>query len=80
VRQRRDKIGFATPENEWFRGPLRLLIEAGVRNTLDIFPGLFNVGKLDAAVKAALTGSPTTLNPWRLVNFGVWGKVFGMSA
>lgn len=80
VRQRRDKIGFATPQNEWFRGQLRPLIEAGVRNTLETFPGLFNEAKVDAALKAAMAGNPTTLNPWMLVNFGIWAKVFGMSA
>jgi hypothetical protein len=31
-------------------------------------------------LKAAMAGSPTTLNPWMLVNFGIWAKVFGMSA
>ena len=80
VRRRRDKIGFATPQNEWFRGQLRPLIETGVRNTMETFPGLFNEARVEVALKAAMAGSPTTLNPWMLVNFGIWAKVFGMSA
>jgi asparagine synthase (glutamine-hydrolysing) len=78
VRLRRDKIGFATPERDWFRGTLRPLMEAGVHSTLEIFPSLFNVPEVVAGLQAFMRGSPTWINPWLLVNFGVWGKVFNM--
>jgi asparagine synthase (glutamine-hydrolysing) len=34
ARKRRDKLGFSTPETEWFRGALRPAIEGGVEETL----------------------------------------------
>ena len=42
VRRRRDKLGFATPEEGWFRGPLRELALGGIEQTLGHFPGLLN--------------------------------------
>jgi asparagine synthase (glutamine-hydrolysing) len=80
VRQRRDKIGFATPQNEWFRTSLRPLIESGVRSTLELYPRLFNEKEVIAGVNASFDGSPTSINPWIVVNFGIWGRVFNMSA
>jgi asparagine synthase (glutamine-hydrolysing) len=80
VRQRRDKIGFATPQNEWFRTSLRPLIESGVRGTLELYPRLFNEKEVIAGVNASFDGSPTSINPWIVVNFGIWGRVFNMSA
>ena len=42
VRDRRDKLGFTTPEEAWFRGPLRELVRAGIAQTLARYPGLLN--------------------------------------
>ncbi len=42
VRSRRDKLGFATPEEAWFRGPLREAVLGGIEQTLARFPGLLN--------------------------------------
>jgi asparagine synthase (glutamine-hydrolysing) len=80
VRRRRDKIGFATPESRWFRGPLRPLLLKGARMTLEMFPNLFNEVEVVAGIQAYLCGKQTPINPWLLVNFGMWGKVFGMRA
>ena len=78
VRERRDKLGFATPEQRWFRGPLRPLVEQGVRETMDRYPDLLNRPQVEAYMKAALDGErPVDFTLWRIVNFGVWGKVFG---
>jgi asparagine synthase (glutamine-hydrolysing) len=40
VRNRRDKLGFATPEEDWFRGPLSEAVLAGVEQTLARYPEL----------------------------------------
>ncbi len=80
VRQRRDKIGFATPEIGWFRGSLRPLIEAGVRNTLEIFPDLFDQAEVMRLLRSAMENKPAPISMWRVVNFGIWGNVFGMRA
>jgi asparagine synthase (glutamine-hydrolysing) len=77
---RRDKLGFATPEETWFRGPLRPLILDGIEATLARFPGL-----LDARATRALAGDmlggrrPVDFTLWRIVNMGLWGERFGIA-
>jgi len=74
---RRDKNGFATPQQDWFRGDIRRAMEDGVRQTLDLFPELFNrdgvIDYLDAAM-AGNRGADQGL--WMIVNFGIWGRLF----
>lgn len=79
VAQRRDKLGFATPQEKWFRGPMQQELERGVSQTLDIFPGLFNNGEVMHYVRAAMDGTRSAdQRLWQIFNLGVWGKVFGM--
>ena len=80
VLKRRDKLGFATPEETWFRGPLKPLILDGIEATLRRFPGL-----LDARATRALAGDmlggrrPVDFTLWRIVNMGLWGERFGVA-
>jgi asparagine synthase (glutamine-hydrolysing) len=79
VAQRRDKLGFATPQEQWFRGALQQELERGVRQTLDLFPGLFNEGEVMHYLRSAMDGTRSAdQRLWQLFNLGVWGKVFGM--
>jgi len=81
VRERRDKLGFATPEEVWFRGPLRDLVKAGIEQTLARFPGLFNRQGVHARANAMLGGErPADFSLWRLINLGIWGRVFELTA
>ena len=74
---RRDKLGFATPEQTWFRGSLRSALEAGVEDTLSRFPKLLNVENTRLLVRQMLDGvRPLDFTAWRIVNVGVWGRVF----
>jgi asparagine synthase (glutamine-hydrolysing) len=77
VRDRRDKLGFATPETNWLQGPLRGLIKEGVLKTLDTCPGLLNAAGVRQMLDDFLTGrvaSASTL--WRVVSLGVWVDQF----
>ncbi len=77
---RRDKLGFTTPEQEWFRGPLRAAILDGVEETLRRFPTLFNPEGTRRLVEDSLAGRrPVDFTLWRIVNVGIWGKVFGVT-
>jgi asparagine synthase (glutamine-hydrolysing) len=79
VRERRDKLGFATPEQSWFRGPLRGLIHDGVEASLARYPDLVNAAGARAMRDGMLDGSrPVEASLWRLVNLGLWGERFGV--
>ncbi|MBK8196765.1 MAG: hypothetical protein IPK75_00230 [Acidobacteria bacterium] len=80
VQQRRDKIGFATPEEIWFRGPLRAQISAGVEATLRNYPDLFNAAAVRQHTSEMLSGTrPFDFSVWRIYLFGRWGDMFGMN-
>jgi asparagine synthase (glutamine-hydrolysing) len=77
VRNRRDKLGFATPEDEWFRGPLREMVLAGVEQTLARYPQLLNPRGVRAHVADMIEGRrPVDFSLWRIINLGIWGRVF----
>ncbi len=79
IKERRDKLGFATPEQIWFRGPLRPLIEDGVEKTLARYPGLMNADGVRALAADMLDGRrPVDFTLWRIVNLGIWGERFGV--
>lgn len=80
IRKRRDKLGFATPEQIWFRGPLRKFVEKGVEETLRRFPELFDVGEARMLCAAMLDGQrPLDFTLWRIINLGIWGERFSVT-
>jgi asparagine synthase (glutamine-hydrolysing) len=81
VTNRRDKLGFSTPETEWFRGPLRRSVEAGVEETLQRYPGLLDRRGTLALMRDMLSGArPIDFTLWRIVNIGIWGRACGVAA
>lgn len=81
VTSRRDKIGFATPQQTWFRGPLRKVMEQRINDAIDLFPQLLNADETRALVASSMEGHrPAGSTLWMLSNLGVWGKVFAMKA
>lgn len=80
VRNRRDKLGFATPEETWFRGPLRQAVEAGVEETLALYPDLLAPDAVRTHMRQMLDGArPFDFSLWRIFIFGKWGKAYGMA-
>lgn len=80
VRDRRDKLGFATPEEAWFRGPLRNEVEASVERTLRLFPDLLAREATRAFARQMLDGErPFDFSLWRIAVLGIWGKAYGMT-
>ncbi len=78
VKERRDKLGFATPEQIWFRGPLRGLVEDGIEQALAHYPGLMNADGVRALAREMLDGDrPVDFTLWRIVNLGIWGDRVG---
>jgi asparagine synthase (glutamine-hydrolysing) len=80
VRQRRDKLGFATPEQIWFRGPLRETVQAGIEATLRRYPDLFNAEGVRTLADDMLSGRRNLdFTLWRIISLGIWGQRFSVS-
>ncbi len=80
IRFRRDKLGFATPEELWFKGPLRSKVEAGVEETLTLYPGLLDPAETRRLTRQVLDGErPFDFTLWRILVFGVWGRQYRMT-
>ena len=80
VRDRQDKIGFATPEEKWFRGPLKHAIVGAVEETLARYPDLFNANAVRRVVTDMLEGRRRfDFTPWRIASVGIWGERFAVS-
>jgi len=80
VSERRDKLGFATPEAVWLRGPLRGAVEDGVERTLRLLPGLLDAAGTRRFAKDMLDGrAPIDFTLWRIVSLGLWAERFEMS-
>lgn len=80
IRDRRDKLGFATPEESWFKGPLRGAVEDGIDKTIALYPDLLVPDATRQYAKQILNGDrPFDFSLWRIVVFGIWGRQMGMS-
>lgn len=80
VSERRDKLGFATPEAVWMRGPLRGLVEDGVERTLRVLPGLLDAAGTRRFAADMLDGrAPVDFTLWRIVSLGLWAERFQVS-
>jgi asparagine synthase (glutamine-hydrolysing) len=77
VSDRRDKLGFATPEVDWLRGALRPAVEEGVEEAIQRFPDLLE----PLATRAFRDGRLNSPGPmdstlWRIASAGLWGREF----
>lgn len=80
ILNRRDKLGFTTPEQEWFRGPLSGLMRDGVEATLARFPDLLEPAGTRKLCDDMLEGRrQIDFTLWRIVNLGIWGERFGVT-
>ena len=80
VAERRDKLGFATPEQRWLRGPLKQLAHEGVEFTLSRLPGLLHAPGVRALRDDMLEGrKPADFTLWRIISLGIWAEKFKVS-
>jgi asparagine synthase (glutamine-hydrolysing) len=80
VFERRDKIGFETPEATWFRGPLRGLVIEGTEATLARYPDLLNAKGVRRLRDEMLSRQrPVKPSLWRIINLGIWGERFAVT-
>jgi asparagine synthase (glutamine-hydrolysing) len=80
IRTRQDKLGFATPESAWFRGPLKGALTDAIEATLMRYPDVFHAQGVRALRDDMLEGrKPVDFTLWRIANLGMWGKTFGVT-
>lgn len=79
IRNRRDKIGFATPEDMWMRGAFADQALAGIDRVIDCFPGLLQADRVRRDARAMLAGSNTYDGSlWRLYCLGAWAEAYSV--
>ncbi|NQU58870.1 MAG: asparagine synthase (glutamine-hydrolyzing) [Rhodospirillales bacterium] len=77
IRDRQDKIGFATPERAWLAGPAKALVERGTQEAIERFPDLFDASRINSLRKEVLSGQRSfDFTLWRIICFASWGRVF----
>ena len=77
IAHRRDKLGFATPEEQWMRRPGREFADLVV-GAAEQFPGMFDADGLARAWDEFSSGGPYRPLLWRIAMFNVWARVFNM--
>lgn len=75
IEQRRDKMGFVTPEELWLKGEGKSWFLHHVYETCKLYPDLLVADKVKAKVNAIVDGKERfSFVPWRIVALGIWHK------
>lgn len=78
VRNRTDKLGFATPEEIWVKREGRELFQAWMRRAIEQSRGLLTEAAIDHLNDVIAGRQPFTFFPWRLISFGAWMERFSV--
>lgn len=79
ILDRKDKLGFVTPEAEWAEGPFRQLFKDYLMDSLEAARGILTP-QLMTDFNAVLDGKrPYNTSFWRALCVGQWMKTFGVS-
>jgi asparagine synthase (glutamine-hydrolysing) len=74
------KLGFATPEQEWFQGVLSEKVEELFMGTINEFPEFFNRSNSIKMFQERMSGSSNwDFNIWRVLSFAAWVRLFRVS-
>lgn len=78
IAERRDKMGFVTPEELWLKGEGRSWFLEGIKETCEKFDGSFiNKNEAMQQVMNMMDGKQKfTFVPWRILAFGRWYSYF----
>lgn len=79
IRDRQDKIGFATPQGTWLSTVAQPLVERGVEDALELFPSLFSAHRLRRFHADWVAGREQNHAAlWRIICFAAWGRTFNV--
>lgn len=77
IRDRYDKVGFATPEEQWMRREHPQEFRALVDRAVAISGGIFVEKQVHDMVDRIIVGrAPFNFLVWRIINFGLWMERF----
>lgn len=74
---RRDKMGFATPEERWMRKNSGVFADL-VQDAPSRFPEIFQQEGLSKIWQVFLNGGPASQLLWRIAMLTIWSRVFNM--
>ncbi len=73
IENRKDKMGFVTPEEVWLKGEGKDWFLKGVAETVSMLPSLFDEVKLKRFCDDMTEGKiPFDFTMWRILSFGKW--------
>jgi asparagine synthase (glutamine-hydrolysing) len=76
VRDRVDKIGFATAEEQWLKSGAPDAFRAAMRDAEEASHGILRP-RASAMLEDVIAGRrPFTFLPWRMISFGAWLRRF----
>lgn len=74
------KLGFATPEQDWFRGVIAEKVESLFMETVNEFPQFFNRTNTIRIFNDRMSGKVAwDFTIWRILSFSAWVRVFNLS-
>jgi asparagine synthase (glutamine-hydrolysing) len=76
VRNRKDKMGFITPEEQWLKGEGFDQFEQLLQDSIKFSNGILKDTSLDYLKRVKNDQEPFNYSYWRLIQFGIWMKVF----
>jgi asparagine synthase (glutamine-hydrolysing) len=80
ILNRRDKIGFSTPELDWFQGAMRATLLNECQKAVSGLPQLFRQTAGPVLARQLDPGSKNSLLPWRIFCFSKWTEIFNVQA
>lgn len=79
IRDRMDKLGFATPEEVWLRELGSDLFRAKLAEAVDASHSILNGKEASQVLEEMISGTRKfNFLPWRMINFGEWVKRFSV--
>jgi asparagine synthase (glutamine-hydrolysing) len=79
IRDRMDKVGFATPEELWVKAQGTDFFRAQLRQAVDRSQGILGEESFSMLEDMISGQRPFSYLPWRLINFGEWMHTFSVS-
>jgi asparagine synthase (glutamine-hydrolysing) len=78
IRSRRNKIGFAVPEQDWFQTHYSKELLQRTANAVDYSQGLISPEVIASVRRMVEQKHHYSLLPWRIIYFGEWMRIFGV--